>query len=60
MTFSKEAWLGRVLTCRGVGASLSADKVAEFEREYRELLEKYDDPLELRHQIHIEIYKNKA
>ena len=60
LTFSKEAWLGRVLTCRGVGASLSADKVAEFEREYRELLEKYDDPLELRHQIHIEIYKNKA
>ena len=30
LSFSKEAWLNRVLTCRGVGASLSAEKIAAF------------------------------
>lgn len=60
LTFTKDAWLGRVLTCRGVGASLSDEKVAEFEREYRGMLEKYSDPLELKHQIHIEVYKKSG
>lgn len=54
LEFSKEAWLGRVKSCRGVGASLSQEKTAEFENEYRELLEKYTEPLKLKHQIHIE------
>ena len=58
LTFTKEAWLGRVLSCRGVGASLSPDEVARFEQEYRSLLEKYDDPLHLKHQIHIELYRS--
>lgn len=57
LRFSKEAWLKRVLTCRGVGASLSENKTAEFEKEYRAILEKYSDPLLLKHQIHIEVYK---
>ena len=57
LEFSKEAWLGRVMTCRGVGASLSDDKVGEFEAEYREMLDKYSEPLRLKHQIHIELYK---
>lgn len=56
--FSKEAWIKRILTCRGVGASLSSQRVREFENEYRELLKKYDEPLALRHQIHIEVYKS--
>ena len=56
LTFSKEAWLGRVLTCRGVGASLPKAQVAAFEREYRELLAQYAEPLSLKHQIHIELY----
>ena len=58
LTFSKEAWLGRVKSCRGVGASLSNDKTAEFEIEYRGLLEKYGEPLCLKHQIHIELYRS--
>lgn len=57
LTFSKEAWIGRIKSCRGVGASLSKEKVSEFEKEYRKLLEKYDDCLHLKHQIHIEIYR---
>lgn len=56
--FSKEAWIKRILTCRGVGASLSSQRVREFENEYRELLKKYDEPLALKHQIHIEVYKS--
>ena len=58
LEFTKEAWLGRVLTCRGVGASLSPERVKEFEAEYRTALEKYTDPLCLKHRIHIELYTN--
>lgn len=57
LKFSKESWIGRIKSCRGVGASLSKEKVMEFEEEYRNLLQKYDDILYLKHQIHIEIYK---
>ena len=56
--FSREAWIGRIKTCRGVGASLPENKSAEFEREHRELLNKYKEPLRLKHQIHIEIYRS--
>lgn len=59
LTFGKEAWLGRVRSCRGVGASLSGERLAAFEREYAALLEKYDEPLQLRHQIHIELYRSR-
>ena len=58
LEFTKEAWLGRVLSCRGVGASLSPDEVARFEQEYRSILEKYDEPLHLKHQIHLELYRS--
>nr|WP_316613775.1 methyltransferase domain-containing protein [uncultured Ruminococcus sp.] len=58
LVFTKEAWLGRVLTCRGVGASLPPEKVTEFEAEYRRILEKYDEPLHLRHRIHMEFYRS--
>ncbi len=58
LVFTKEAWLGRVLTCRGVGASLSPEKVKAFEAEYRRTLEKYDEPLYLKHRIHMELYRS--
>ncbi|MBQ5398686.1 MAG: class I SAM-dependent methyltransferase [Ruminococcus sp.] len=57
ISFSKDAWVRRILTCRGVGASLTEEKIREFEAEYRGLLEKRSEPLRLRHQIHIELYK---
>lgn len=58
LEFSKEEWIGRIKSCRGVGASLSKESITEFENEYRKRLEKYDtDLLKLKHQIHIEIYK---
>ncbi len=58
LEFTKEAWIGRIKSCRGVGASLSEEKIAAFEGEYRELLSKYSEPLKLKHQIHIEIYRS--
>ncbi len=57
LTFSKEQWLGRIISCRGIGASLSESKIKEFENEYRCILSKYNEPLRLKHQIHIEVYK---
>lgn len=57
LVFSREGWLGRVLSCRGIGASLDAKTVAQFEEEYRSMLLKYDEPLKLKHRLHIEVYK---
>ena len=56
LTFTKEQWLGRIKSCRGVGASLSPEMIQAFENEYKNVLAKYDEPLKLLHQIHIEIY----
>lgn len=38
--FTRESWNGRIKACRGIGASLSEDKVAEFEKEHKEMLSK--------------------
>ena len=57
LIFTREMWLGRVLTCRGVGASLSAERIAQFEEKYRGILTKYDEPLRLKHHVHIELYR---
>lgn len=59
LQFSKDAWIGRIKSCRGIGASLSDTKIAEFEKEYSSMLDKYEEPLKLKHQIHIEIYRSK-
>lgn len=59
LNFSKKEWIGRIRSCRGIGASLSEKEVKEFEQEYIHLLSKYqNDILHLKHQIHIEIYKS--
>lgn len=38
--FIRESWHGRMLACRGVGASLSADKISLWEKEHKEMLNK--------------------
>ena len=58
LEFSRDMWLGRVLSCRGIGASLPTEKVAEFGKEYRGILEKYEEPLMLKHRVHIELYRS--
>lgn len=37
--FTRETWNGRMRSCRGIGASLSDEEVARFDREHRALLE---------------------
>ena len=58
LEFTKEAWIGRIRSCRGIGASLAESRVEDFEREYREMLKTRPEPLRLKHQIHIEIYRS--
>ena len=36
--FTKESWHGRMRACRGVGASLSEEELARWDKEHRELL----------------------
>ncbi|MDO5558952.1 MAG: class I SAM-dependent methyltransferase [Oscillospiraceae bacterium] len=38
--FTRFSWNGRMKACRGVGASLPQEKIAEFEKEHIEMLEK--------------------
>ena len=38
--FTRETWNGRMRTCRGVGASLPPEKLAQWEAEHMALLEK--------------------
>lgn len=37
--FTRESWHGRMKACRGVGASLSEEELAEWELEHRKMLE---------------------
>lgn len=37
--FTRESWNGRMLACRGIGASLSPEGVAQFQREHLTMLE---------------------
>ena len=38
--FTKETWNGRIKACRGIGASLSTNEIAEWEKEHLYLLDK--------------------
>ena len=37
--FTKETWHGRMRACRGVGASLSAEELVQWDKDHRQLLE---------------------
>lgn len=37
--FTKETWHGRMKACRGVGASLSGEELASWEKEHKALLD---------------------
>lgn len=38
LPFTRESWHGRMKACRGIGASLSEEKVAQWEKEHRQML----------------------
>jgi 2-polyprenyl-3-methyl-5-hydroxy-6-metoxy-1,4-benzoquinol methylase len=60
LPFSREAWRGRIRACRGIGASLPAETVAEFDCAHAALLEKIA-PAEFTvlHQIALHIFENR-
>jgi hypothetical protein len=42
--FTRESWRGRFRACRGIGASLSPQEVAAFDRDHAELLARTVEP----------------
>lgn len=44
ISFTRESWHGRIVACRGIGASsLSAEEIAEFEKEHQAFLANQPD-----------------
>ncbi|MCR5475549.1 MAG: methyltransferase domain-containing protein [Lachnospiraceae bacterium] len=58
--FTKEAWHGRMIACRGVGASLSPEELAKWDAEHRELLADYPDKFAVKHYAAIAVLKKKT
>ena len=58
--FSRDSWNGRIKSCRGVGAALSANDLAKFDREHRQLLEKIAPPsFTIKHYVAVTVLKNR-
>lgn len=50
--FTRETWNGRVKACRGVGASLSTEEVATWEKEHKALLDRIiGESFSVKHQV---------
>lgn len=57
--FTKDSWHGRMIACRGVGASLAPDELEKWDKEHRELLENYPDEFEVKHYAAIAVLRKK-
>ena len=58
--FTRESWNGRMRACRGVGASLSKEKLKEWNKEHMAMLEKEaPQEFEVLHYISIAVLQNK-
>ena len=57
--FTKESWHGRMIACRGVGASLSPDELAKWDAEHRALLANVPDEFEVLHYAATAVLKRK-
>lgn len=59
--FDIETWVGRVSTCRGLGACLPIEKVEDFNNNHRKLIAKYFESncITICHEIEIECYSKK-
>jgi len=57
--FTREAWHGRMIACRGVGASLSPEELARWDVEHRKLLEAVPDSFNVLHYAAISVLKRK-
>jgi len=58
--FTREAWRGRIRSCRGVGASMSPEKVAEFDAAHDALLKRIaPEKFAVLHRIDAHIFQFK-
>ena len=57
--FTRESWHGRMIACRGVGASLSSEDLARWEEEHRKLLERVPDRFDVQHYAALAVLKRK-
>ena len=58
--FTKESWHGRMRACRGVGASLSEEELARWDREHRELLDKIaPEEFEVKHYAALAVLRKR-
>jgi hypothetical protein len=58
--FTRESWHGRMKACRGVGASLSGDELAAWEKEHWSMLEsETPEQFEIQHYAALKILRKK-
>ena len=57
--FTRESWHGRMIACRGVGASLSPEELAKWDKEHRELLKDCPEEFNVLHFAAITVLKKK-
>ena len=61
LPFTYDSWCGRIRACRGIGASLARERIAQFDAEHRELLnELVPESFTIRHQMTIHLYAKAA
>jgi len=54
VAFSRDSWHGRIIACRGIGASsLSEDEIAKFSREHIEYLSSQPEQFDILHYVRI-------
>lgn len=58
--FTRESWHGRMIACRGVGASLSPEELASWDKEHRAMLADVPDEFEIKHFAAITVLKKKV
>lgn len=59
--FTRESWHGRMRACRGVGASLPPEKLAQWDAEHRALLEQTaPEEFDVQHYAAITVMKKRA
>ncbi|MCL2445254.1 MAG: class I SAM-dependent methyltransferase [Oscillospiraceae bacterium] len=58
--FTRESWHGRMLTCRGVEASLSPQDLAAFDEEHRTYMQTLPESFSVKHQIALFVLRRKS
>lgn len=60
LPFTRDSWHGRIFACRGIGASsLTAEELASFEKEHREMLQGFPDRFEVLHHVTMHHFRKR-